>query len=149
MGIKSKQRSPYLLMQSAKIELLPINMLSLTCNCAAPDYRFSMIKKITIDQVRQGMYVHALGGSWLNNPFWAPSFALDSHELVHKLKNCGVKDLQIDLTKGIDVAVATEAAPVAAEAPRAPAAFRFQKVQPTGMVDELHHAARLVLTAAY
>lgn len=103
-----------------------------------------MIKKITIDQVRQGMYVHALGGSWLNNPFWAPSFALDSHELVHKLKNCGVKDLQIDLTKGIDVAVATEAAPVAAEAPRAPAAFRFQKVQPTGMVDELHHAARLV-----
>lgn len=105
-----------------------------------------MIKKITIDQVRHGMYVHALGGSWLNNPFWAPSFALDSHELVHKLKTCGVSDLWIDLSKGVDVACETEAAPaaVAEQTPRAAEAFRFQKVQPTGMVDELHHAARLV-----
>ncbi|MTW10972.1 DUF3391 domain-containing protein [Pseudoduganella eburnea] len=105
-----------------------------------------MIKKITIDQVRQGMYVHALGGSWLNNPFWAPSFAVDSHELVHKLKTCGVKDLQIDLSKGVDVAGEAETAPATAiaEAPPAAEVFRFKKVQATGMVDELHHAARLV-----
>ncbi|XLZ71405.1 DUF3391 domain-containing protein [Massilia sp. SR12] len=39
-----------------------------------------MYKRITIDQLRRGMFVHKLCGSWLNSPFWATSFALDSNE---------------------------------------------------------------------
>ncbi|MYN01792.1 DUF3391 domain-containing protein [Pseudoduganella sp. DS3] len=105
-----------------------------------------MIKKIAINQVRRGMYVHAMRGSWIKNPFWAPSFALDSQEIVHKLLASGVKELWIDLEKGLDVAEAeSPVPPLPAPAPAAPPApFRFENVQATSMAEELQHAARLV-----
>lgn len=105
-----------------------------------------MLRKITIDQVRQGMYVHAMRGSWIKNPFWAPSFALDSQDMVRKLLASGVQELWIDLEKGLDVALPVPPAPASSPAPAVPATapFRFEHAQPSSMADELQHATRLV-----
>ena len=111
-----------------------------------------MIKKITIDQVRRGMYVHELCGSWLNNPFWATSFALDSQEHVQKLLSSGIRELWIDLRKGLDVLGAAplhDAPPPAAQQPEPepapePAPFRFPPVAAASMSEELQRAAKLV-----
>lgn len=106
-----------------------------------------MLKKINIDQVRRGMYVHSVCASWINSPFWASSFALDSPEDVQKMLASGVKELWIDLSKGVDVASdAAAAAPqaVPAPAPDTTGNFRFSKVAATGMAEEMRHAARLV-----
>ena len=107
-----------------------------------------MIKKITIDQIRRGMYVHELCGSWLNNPFWATSFALESQEHVQKLLASGIRELWIDLRKGLDVldvAPVTPTPPAPAPQPEPPSApFRFAPVVAASMGEELQRAAKLV-----
>ncbi|XLZ71401.1 HD-GYP domain-containing protein [Massilia sp. SR12] len=107
-----------------------------------------MYKRITIDQVRRGMFVHKLCGSWLNNPFWATSFALDSNEMVQQVLVSGVKELWIDLSKGADVAssVNTRNSVSALETGPAvvPAHFQFSEVHPTSFVDELKVASQLI-----
>lgn len=58
-----------------------------------------MLKKITVDEVVPGMYVHELCGSWFDNPFWAPSFVLRDTADVYKLQASGVRDLWIDTAR--------------------------------------------------
>ncbi|MFL6656735.1 MAG: HD-GYP domain-containing protein [Massilia sp.] len=62
-----------------------------------------MLKKITIDQAKVGMYIHELCGSWLDNPFWASSFALDGVAALDKLRESGIAEMWIDTDKGSDV----------------------------------------------
>lgn len=85
-----------------------------------------------------------LCGSWLNSPFWQTSFAIDAPELVHQVRNCGVREIWIDVTRGLDVmeaAATMTAQPASAgSAPR----FRFSNVDSTPVAEELERAARLV-----
>ena len=110
-----------------------------------------MLKKIVVAQIRAGMYVHALGGSWLDNPFWMSSFSLRDDADLQKLRVSGIPDLWIDTSKGLDVlelqaAPATE--PAAAPAPAAPPVtarqFTFEAQAPTGMREELVRAAKVI-----
>ncbi len=63
-----------------------------------------MLKTITTKQVRLGMYIHALKGAWVKHPFWKTKFSLENPADLQKLKSCGVREVIIDVTKGIDVA---------------------------------------------
>ncbi|WP_026329993.1 HD-GYP domain-containing protein [Caldimonas manganoxidans] len=64
-----------------------------------------MLKKIPVHQVRVGMYLHALcGTSWLDHPFWKTSFVLKSPADLDKLLQSPVKEVVIDVDKGLDVA---------------------------------------------
>ncbi len=60
-----------------------------------------MLKKIPIHQLRVGMYVHEVCGSWIEHPFWRTSFLLQTPEQLAKL--AVVKELVIDTAKGLDV----------------------------------------------
>jgi len=63
-----------------------------------------MLRKIRVDQLRLGMQLHELCGSWLDHPFWKKRFVLrDEGDLV-KLRNSGVVECWIDTSKGIDLA---------------------------------------------
>lgn len=65
-----------------------------------------MLKKIPIQQLRLGMYIHNFDGSWLSHPFWKTRFLLqDGADLAAILKS-GVAACWIDLSKGVDVAQA-------------------------------------------
>ncbi len=121
-----------------------------------------MIKKIKIDDVRLGMYIHEIRGNWLEHPFWRKSFKLDNQKDFDKLLNCNLDELWIDIDKGLDVAVGEESVESSAaldadttepliEAPR-PAK---KNVSPVSMEDELssakkiHNKAKEVVTTMF
>ncbi len=37
-----------------------------------------MLKKIQVHDLRSGMFVHEICGSWMEHPFWKKSFLLSS-----------------------------------------------------------------------
>ncbi len=60
-------------------------------------------KRIPIADVRIGMYVVKLDGSWLDHPFWRRSFLLDDRAVLTTLLGSGVAHVWIDTDLGIDV----------------------------------------------
>lgn len=70
-----------------------------------------MLKKIALDQLRPGMYVARLEGSWLRHPFWRGAFALDDPADIDKIRASGIAAVWIDTELGGDVAPEPPAAP--------------------------------------
>lgn len=62
-----------------------------------------MLKQIHVKQLRLGMYVHELSGSWMDNPFWRVSFLLDDPNDLQTILSTGIKGAWIDTAKGSDV----------------------------------------------
>lgn len=80
------------------------------------------LKKVRVDQLRLGMHLQELCGNWIDHPFWKTQFVLrDTADLV-KLRDSGVRECWIDVSKGLDVA--EPAAPASAPAPPLPASPR-------------------------
>lgn len=61
------------------------------------------LKKISIDQVRLGMQLHAVEASWLDNPFWRSRFLLKREADLDKLRRSGARACWIDVSAGLDV----------------------------------------------
>ena len=72
-----------------------------------------MLKKIATADLREGMYVHRLCGSWLDHPFWKKRFLLDDARQLAQLKASVVREVWIDTIRGDDAFEITEV--VAAE----------------------------------
>jgi putative nucleotidyltransferase with HDIG domain len=62
-----------------------------------------MRKKIPVHNIRIGMYIQELCGSWMDHPFWKKSFLLESAEDLKTLQTCGIQEVWIDTSKGADV----------------------------------------------
>lgn len=76
-----------------------------------------MLKKIPTAQVKLGMYLQGMEGSWLSHPFWKTKFVLTDPEDLKALMASGVPFCWIDASKGLDVETAE--APKATLAPPA------------------------------
>lgn len=61
-----------------------------------------MIKKIGIDQLKPGMYIHDLNCGWLDHPFLKNHFAVHDMATVEKIRAIGIRELYIDTVKGAD-----------------------------------------------
>lgn len=85
-----------------------------------------MQKKITIDQLRPGMYVVSTNRSWISLPFFRKH--IPNQRTIDKLRKAKVTDLVIDLNKGVDVEVA-DAAEQPSLPPGSPAAHQRQGEQ--------------------
>lgn len=99
-----------------------------------------MQKKITVREVREGMYLQEIVGTWMHHPFWKKSFLLDSQKDLETLQNCGIEEVWIDTDKGLDVA--EQESP----SPRKDASATPQTIQPPPrltMQQELVHARQL------
>lgn len=79
-----------------------------------------MLKRIRTDQVRLGMFIQSLEGSWLSHPFWKTRFMLENPGDLRALQNSGVQWLWIDDARGLGVIAAV--APAAQGPDAAPAA---------------------------
>ena len=77
-----------------------------------------MLKKIPTPQVKLGMFLQGMEGSWLSHPFWKTKFVLTDPEDLKALKASGVPFCWIDASKGLDVDAPE--APKAALAPPRP-----------------------------
>lgn len=62
-----------------------------------------MLKKVKISQLRKGMYINDLKCGWLNHPFTANRFKLDNETDIRKMIAAGVKEVEIDTAKGLDI----------------------------------------------
>jgi putative nucleotidyltransferase with HDIG domain len=71
-----------------------------------------MIKKIPLQELRIGMYVHDLNVDWMSHPFLRDQFLLNDEADLLKITQLGVHDLYIDTSRGLDV---SSNAPTAAE----------------------------------
>jgi putative nucleotidyltransferase with HDIG domain len=110
-----------------------------------------MLKKINVAQIRRGMYVHKLEGSWLEHSLWKTRFLIESDAQIEAVRQSGSEEVWIDLSCGVDV-----------EEPTAP---RVEAVDPppvvpatpvaTSLADELKNAeeirsrAKVVVTSMF
>lgn len=69
-----------------------------------------MLKKIHVQDVKQGMYLQEICGSWMDHPFWKKSFLLNDPQDIKTLNECGIQEVWIDTTKGMDVDASVAAA---------------------------------------
>lgn len=70
-----------------------------------------MRKKISVSQLRLGMFLDELCGSWLDHPFWKSAFLLTDPKQLKQIQDSKVKEVWIDIRKGLDVATESELAP--------------------------------------
>jgi HD-GYP domain-containing protein (c-di-GMP phosphodiesterase class II) len=116
-----------------------------------------MLQKIRVDQLRLGMHLHELCGAWLDHPFWKTKFVLRDPADLKKLLDSGIKEVWIDVSKGLPVqpdspAVApkrdmpTKLAARPKESAPAPAASPAAGPTPatSSMQDEVRKAASVV-----
>lgn len=62
-----------------------------------------MLKRISITQLRMGMYIHRFCGSWLDHSFLKAGFLLNSQRDYQRLRCSALSGLWIDLSRGLDV----------------------------------------------
>lgn len=80
------------------------------------------LKQIEKDQVRAGMWIHAIKGVWFFHPFWRGKFLLEHSDDVDALRSARISGVIIDTDKGLDIKVdppkaANQPAPSPAAAP--------------------------------
>jgi HD-GYP domain-containing protein (c-di-GMP phosphodiesterase class II) len=63
-----------------------------------------VLKRISVRDVKLGMYVHAIEGPWLAHNYWRWHFLLTSAEQVATLRHSGVPGVVIDLGRSITLA---------------------------------------------
>lgn len=81
-----------------------------------------MLKKVGVESLRLGMYVHELCGSWMDHPFWRTRFELSDAEDIRRLRESAVTEVWIDTSRGLDAMVHETRAQAADEAEMAAAA---------------------------
>jgi putative nucleotidyltransferase with HDIG domain len=62
-----------------------------------------MLKIVSTKQVRLGMFIQELKGSWIDHPFWKKAFKLEDPSDLKKLQASVIKEVVIDTSKGLDV----------------------------------------------
>jgi HD-GYP domain-containing protein (c-di-GMP phosphodiesterase class II) len=101
-----------------------------------------VLKKIAVNQLTVGMFVHGFDESWHKHPFWRNRFLIKDPSRLREVQASGIQHCWIDVSKGRDVP---------SEKPRelaaATAANSEQLPQPkperVPLSDELQRAARL------
>ncbi len=68
-----------------------------------------MLKKINVRDVKLGMYLQEICGSWMDHPFWTKSFELTDPGDIKTLQECGIQEVWIDTAKGRDIEISADA----------------------------------------
>ena len=111
-----------------------------------------MLKRIHVEDVRLGMFIHGFVGSWLDHPFWRNRFLLEDPQDLARIRASAVREVWIDVSRGADVppeAPVAEAVPVSQDiAPLQAYDERVQRLlEPVSQSEELQRAARLLASA--
>lgn len=62
-----------------------------------------MIKKIKVEELKKGMYIHDFNCGWLNHPFMTNNMLVKSEEVIKKTIDYGIREVYIDTNRGYDV----------------------------------------------
>ena len=107
-----------------------------------------MIRKIAIDQLVVGMYVHDLDCGWIDHPFLTNQFLVKDAPMLRKVRETGVRELFIDTSAGRDVpsAPAEAVAPEQDSAPPVETAAEVAApivIMPPALAEEVRRARKL------
>jgi HD-GYP domain-containing protein (c-di-GMP phosphodiesterase class II) len=102
----------------------------------------SVLKKVAVNQLTVGIFVHGFDESWLKHPFWRSKFLIKDPATLQEVQASGITHCWIDVSKGQDIPeptpqVTAVAAPSPAEKAPAP------KKERVPLSEELQEAARL------
>ena len=103
-----------------------------------------MRKKIDVDALVVGMYLQAVEGAWIANPFWRKSFLLESGRDIALIRASAIREVWIDTARGLDVQlparerIEAEVRILASEQTRPD-----KSEQPVSMGEELRRATRI------
>lgn len=61
-----------------------------------------MQKRVSVDDLRPGMHIVEMCGSWIDHPFWRSKFTLAEAD-IQRLRDSNVQEVVIDVVKGRDV----------------------------------------------
>ncbi len=75
-----------------------------------------MLKRIAVSELRIGMYIDELCGSWMEHPFWRTRFALKDALDVRRIGESGIQEVWIDTDRGLDADAPTAHGRTRAEA---------------------------------
>jgi putative nucleotidyltransferase with HDIG domain len=100
-----------------------------------------VLKKIAVNQLTVGMFVHGFDESWLKHPFWRNRFLIKDASTLREIHHSGLKQCWIDISQGQDVSPAPQVA-VISERPQTESAPVPTRVRVT-LSDELQRAAQL------
>jgi putative nucleotidyltransferase with HDIG domain len=112
--------------------------------------RTAVLKKIKTQDLRVGMHLHALCGSWMAHPFWRSKFTIANPEDLRQIRDSGIDEAWIDVSLGLDV---PSAAPQETEQSvtdvlmQAEIADHRHAQKPTSMSEELKRAAMICARA--
>lgn len=107
----------------------------------------STIKRITIDQLRPGMYIHDLNCGWLDHGFLLPRFEVRDDATIARIVRNGIKELYIDVDRGLDVPLAETRQAVHAEIDNAVRSFgeiRQERLARSISIDEERRRAAVI-----
>ncbi len=62
-----------------------------------------MLKKIDVEQLRLGMFLKELCGSWMDHPFWNTKFLIEDPADLARIYDSAIRQVWIDTSKGTDV----------------------------------------------
>ena len=100
-----------------------------------------MDKQISIEQLRPGMFIHKLKGSWMDRLLWKSAFLLADPAEVKAIVDSGLRKVWIDTAKGRDVPV-VEAVIEVLQDP-APTITEVTEVMPPAVATQVSFAEEL------
>ena len=62
-----------------------------------------MLKRIAVSDLCLGMYINEFCGSWMEHPFWKAKFVVDSDKDLQRIRDSGIDEVWIDVSKGLDL----------------------------------------------
>lgn len=62
-----------------------------------------MIKKVSVQQLQPGMFIHDMNCGWMEHPFMTGTLKVKSDKEIEKIAGNGIREVYIDTAKGLDV----------------------------------------------
>lgn len=62
-----------------------------------------MLKRIHVQHLSLGMYIHEFCGSWMEHPFWRTRFLLQEAADLQRILASNIHEVWINTAKGLDV----------------------------------------------
>lgn len=108
-----------------------------------------MIKKISVDQLKPGMFVHDMDCGWMEHPFLTGSFKVRGDKDIERMIGYGIRELYIDSERGLDVADAPTQVEVQSSINReiAEVVEKVKDIEPVSLHEEIDRA-KVVLAEA-
>lgn len=104
-----------------------------------------MIKKVSVHQLKPGMFIHDMNCGWMEHPFLTGTLKIKNGQEIKKIADNGIREVYIDTDKGLDVQDAPTESEVRAEIDHEmiEIAQKAKPIQTTSLRDELEKSRRV------